>query len=206
MASSCIVLSVPRLWTQTIETHRHEVRDAILDTTAALVSAHGLRAVTMSQIAEQVGIGRATLYKYFPDVEAILLAWHEGHVAGHLAELEQLCTQAGDPDDALQRVLNAYAALIHERARHTGGTDVSALLHHATRVSGPEHDLQRLLRDALADAARTGCIRSDVPPDELANYCLHALNAAARAPNVPAVQRIAALTLDSLRRPGSNSP
>ena len=39
----------------------------------------------MSQIAEQTGIGRATLYKYFPDVEAILLAWHERQVTGHLA-------------------------------------------------------------------------------------------------------------------------
>lgn len=33
--------------------------------------------MTMSRIAEEIGIGRATLYKYFPDVEAILLAWHE---------------------------------------------------------------------------------------------------------------------------------
>jgi hypothetical protein len=25
------------------------------------------------------GIGRATLYKYSPDIESVLLAWHEGH-------------------------------------------------------------------------------------------------------------------------------
>jgi AcrR family transcriptional regulator len=43
-----------------------EVRDVIVETTAALVAEHGLRAVTMSQIAEDTGIGRATLYKYFP--------------------------------------------------------------------------------------------------------------------------------------------
>lgn len=51
---------MPKLWNQTIEAHRRDVHDAILDTAAALVAEHGLRSVTMSQIAEQTGIGRAT--------------------------------------------------------------------------------------------------------------------------------------------------
>jgi AcrR family transcriptional regulator len=75
---------VPKLWNETIEEHRREVRGAILDATVALVAEHGLLSVTMSQIAEETGIGRATLYKYFPDVEAILLAWHEHQINGHL--------------------------------------------------------------------------------------------------------------------------
>jgi len=70
---------VPRLWNQTIEAHRREVHQAILDTTWGLVTEQGLRAVTMSEIAEKVG--RATLSKYFPDVEAILVDWHERHIA-----------------------------------------------------------------------------------------------------------------------------
>ena len=81
---------VPKLWNQTIEAHRRSVRDAVLDTTVALVTEHGLRSVTMSQIAEETGIGRATLYKYFPDVEAILVAWHDRHVTGHLEQLAEL--------------------------------------------------------------------------------------------------------------------
>ncbi|MGH2817757.1 MAG: TetR/AcrR family transcriptional regulator, partial [Actinomycetota bacterium] len=74
---------MPKLWNETIEDHRREVRGAILDTTLALVAEHGLLSVTMSQIAEETGIGRATLYKYFPDVETILLAWHERQINGH---------------------------------------------------------------------------------------------------------------------------
>jgi len=80
---------VPRLWNDTIETHRAAVREATLDTTAALVAEHGLRSVTMSQIAQETGIARATLYKYFSDVEAILLAWHERQITGHLEQLGQ---------------------------------------------------------------------------------------------------------------------
>jgi len=69
------------------------VRDAILDSIWALVTEHGLMSVTMSQIAEETGIGRARLYKYFPDVEAILAVWHERHVAGHLEHLAELRDQ-----------------------------------------------------------------------------------------------------------------
>src|SRR5215472_19256541 len=97
---------VPKLWHETIDEHRRAVRDATLDTTAALVAERGLASVTMSQIAEQTGIGRATLYKYFPDVESILAAWHERHVAGHLDHLAQVRDKA---DGAAERLLAVLA-------------------------------------------------------------------------------------------------
>src|SRR5713101_6254962 len=86
---------VPKLWDETIEAHRHAVRDATLDAAAALVAEHGLLSVTMSQIAEETGIGRATLYKYFSDVEAILVARHERQVTSHLEHLAEVRDQAG---------------------------------------------------------------------------------------------------------------
>src|ERR671914_2567091 len=99
---------MPRLWDDTIEAHRREVRDAVLDTTAELVAEQGLRSVTMSQIAEGTGIGRATLYKYFPGVEAILLAWHERQIASHLEYLAEVRDQAGDARQRLEAVLEAF--------------------------------------------------------------------------------------------------
>lgn len=72
----------PKLWSETIDAHRREVREAILAATLDLLAQRGVRGVTMSQIAERVGIGRVTPYKYFPDVEAILVAHHLQHVAG----------------------------------------------------------------------------------------------------------------------------
>src|ERR1700716_3924875 len=125
---------VPRLWTDTVETHRREVRDAILETTVGMVTEQGLRSVTMSKIAEKTGIGRATLYKYFPDVEAILAAWHERQIADHLAQLAAARDQAaGDAGERLETVLRAYALIHHERVRHhrhePHGTELAALLH-----------------------------------------------------------------------------
>src|SRR5919112_2833275 len=106
-----MVVGMPRLWTETVEAHRHQVRDAILDSTAALVAEHGLLAVTMSQIAQAVGIGRATLYKYFPDVEAILVAWHDRQVTGHLDQLAALRDEGDDAGERLEAVLEAYALI-----------------------------------------------------------------------------------------------
>src|ERR687897_2681104 len=141
---------VPKLWNETIEAHRRAVRDAILETTWALVSEHGLSSVTMSQIAEETGIGRATLYKYFPDVEAILVAWHERHVAGHLEQLAELRDQAGDAGERLEAVLEAYALISHQREHHSA--DLAALLHRQEQVARAQRQLHELLRDLLREA------------------------------------------------------
>jgi AcrR family transcriptional regulator len=195
---------VPRLWNETIEAHRRAVIDATLDTTAKLVAEHGLRAVTMSKIAERTGIGRATLYKYFPDVEAILLAGHERHVAGHLAHLAELRDQPGDADSRLQAVLGAYALITHQRGRHD--TEIAALVHRGEHVAHAQRQLIGLFRDLLTGAVKTGHIRDDATADELANYCLHALAAASNLPSEAAVRRLVSVTLAGLRPPRSPEP
>jgi AcrR family transcriptional regulator len=188
---------VPKLWNATIESHRREVRDALLETTAALVAKHGLRSVTMSQIAEETGIGRATLYKYFPDVESILVAWHEGHVGRHLEQLAQLRNQAGDSDARLKAVLEAYAFIQHERPNN----ELASLLHRGQHLARAQEHLRNLLRDLLREGAEVGSVRGDVPPLELAIYCMHALEAAGSMPSKTAVRRLVSVTLAGLRPP-----
>jgi len=185
---------VPKLWNDTIEAHRRDVREAILEATAALVTQQGLAAVTMSQIAEDTGIGRATLYKYFPDVESILVAWHERHVAGHLEHLSQLAKQSGSARERLRQVLEAYALIMHHRHE----PELSALLHRGEHVVRAERRLQEFIRDLLAEGAKAGEVRRDVAPDELAQYCLHALTAAGGLASKAAVERLVAVTLAGL--------
>ncbi|MFC4002999.1 TetR/AcrR family transcriptional regulator [Prauserella oleivorans] len=191
---------MPRLWNETIETHRHAVREAILDTTAELVSEHGLLSVTMSQIAEKTGIGRATLYKYFPDVEAILLAWHERQIAGHLQQLAELRDQDGPPGERLQAVLEAYARISHDRFSHDhAGLELAAVLHKGAHVAQAEQHVHDLFKELLTQVAETGDLRDDVAPDELATYCLHALGAARSLHSESAVRRLVTVTIAGLR-------
>ncbi len=193
---------MPRLWNQTIQAHRHQVRDAILDTTAALVAEHGLLSVTMSQIAEATGIGRATLYKYFPDVEAILLAWHERQIAAHLHQLAEARDQAGDAGQRLHAVLDAYARIAHDRFSHEHRSlELAALLHRGVHVTRAQQHVHAMIKELLAEAAAAGQVRADVVPDELASYCLHALAAASSLPSKAAVRRLVMVTLAGLRPP-----
>jgi AcrR family transcriptional regulator len=191
---------VPKLWTETIETHRREVRDAILDTAAALVAKHGLLGVTMSQIAEETGIGRATLYKYFPDVESILRAWHHRQISGHVARLAEVRDQAGGPRQRLEAVLEAYALL----SRHSPGhheADFAALVHRDEQVARAQHQVHAMIRNLLTEAGKNGDVRGDVSPDELASYCVHALAGAGTQRSKAAVRRLVSVTLAGLRPP-----
>ncbi|MDQ6846456.1 MAG: TetR/AcrR family transcriptional regulator [Candidatus Dormibacteraeota bacterium] len=189
---------MPKLWTETIEAHRREVHDAILDTTAKLAAHHGLLSVTMSQIAETTGIGRATLYKYFPDVEAILVAWHERQLSGHLDQLAKVRDRPGEPRDRLEAVLEVYASIQHAlHAAHD--TELAAHLHRGKHVALVRRQLHDLVRGLLTTAADAGEVRTDVAPDELATYCLHALAAASNLPSKAAVHRLVQVTLTGLQ-------
>ncbi len=186
---------VPKLWNRTIAEHRREVRDAILDRTAALVAKHGLKAVTMSQIAEQSGIGRATLYKYFADVELILVAWHDRHVSEHLKQLAAVRDGPGNAWTRLEAVLETYALIAHEQ--HS--TELAALLHRGERIVRAQQQLRDIIKNLLTEGARAGEVRGDTAPLELASYCLHALTAAGSLPTKAAVRRLVRVTLAGLR-------
>ena len=189
---------MPKLWNETIETHRHDVREAILEATMALVGEHGPLSVTMSQIAEKTGIGRATLYKYFVDVESILIAWHDRQVAHHLAHLAGLRNRRGDARGRLHAVLEAFALIRHEHH----DPDLAALVHRREHLGHAHQQLTDLVRDLITEAAAEGVVRDDVAPLELAIYCLHAISAAGTLASRPAVQRLVRVTLAGMRPDG----
>src|SRR5262245_2137283 len=151
----------------------------------------------MSQIAEETGLGRATLYKYFPDVESILRAWHERHIQEHLDQLGALAKGAGDPDERLRTVLETYALLRHEHH----DSDVGRLLHRGEHVAEAHHRLHELIRTLLKQCIENGDVRRDVPAGELASYCFSALAAVQDLPSKVAVRRLVEVVLAGLRPP-----
>jgi len=193
-----ILSSVPKLWSDTIEAHRRTVRDATLDTAAALVAERGLHAVTMTEIAERTGIGRATLYKYFPDVQSILFAWHERELAAHLQQLTEARDQASTPAERLRVVLETFA-FIQFDLRDVHATELAGIVHRGEHVARTERQLRELIVDLMGENALAGEIRRDVPDEELATYCITALTAASKFRSRAAVRRLVAVTLDGLR-------
>ncbi|RKN50322.1 TetR/AcrR family transcriptional regulator [Micromonospora endolithica] len=186
---------MPRLWTTTIEEHRRTVQAAVLDATADLVAQHGLTSVTMSQIAKATGIGRATLYKYFPDVEAIMITWHERQIGHHLDHLAAIGSKGGGPEQRLHAVLNAYATIQHGHRNHP----LASLLHRGPHLLQARRHLRDFFAELLSEAAADGHVRDDIAPSELANYCLHALDAATELSTEAAVNGLVAVTVAGLR-------
>jgi AcrR family transcriptional regulator len=190
---------MPKLWNETIETHRREVREAIMDAASTLVAKHGLLSVTMSQIAEETGIGRATLYKYFSEVEEILHAWHERQITEHFEYLAEVRDRATGAGEQLKAVLEAYALIAHGTHGH-GESDLAEFLHHQGRqVARAEEKLSDLIEELIAKAAKAGQVRSDVAAEELTTYCLHALTGAHKLRSRAAVQRLVAVIMDGMQ-------
>ena len=186
---------MPKLWVETIEAHRGEVRRAVIDAAAALVAEQGLVGVTMSGIAESAGIGRATLYKYFPDIEAVLFAWHQREIEGHLSHLIAVRDQSEGAQARLEAVLNAYA-MITFHSRGYADKDLAALVHRDDQVAQAQRQLLGTFKELLSEAG--GVVRQDVSADELASFCMHALAAAAQLRNKAAVGRLVLVTMSAL--------
>lgn len=185
---------MPKLWTDTIVAHKQSVRDAALDAAAGLVKRRGLAAVTMSEIAQETGIGRATLYKYFPDIQSLVQAWHERQIGRHLVALAAIAQGQGRPLERLDAVLRAYAGMAHS---HDDG-ELAALLHRGRHATHALDHLSALVAAIIAEAAAAGEVRDDVPPSELATFCLAAMAGARNLGSNAAVSRLVALTHDAL--------
>ncbi len=161
---------MPKLWDDTIESHRDAVCDAIYAATAAIVASQGLARLTMSGIAQEVGIGRATLYKYFSDVDEVVAAWQHHAIDAHLTELHEIAQRAGDPGSALRAVLAAY---VETRRVHP---EAVMLAHAAPHMDHAHGHLEGFIA-SLAAAARPK--RSRVDPQEFARFAVAAAGAAA---------------------------
>ena len=193
---------MPKLWSATIETHRREVRAAVIEAASRLVAEQGLRGATMSRIAERAGIGRATLYKYYPDPESILRDWHAEQVARHLAQLTVIGQRAGAADRRLREVLRTHAELARESASHGdagGASDIVAALHADERVTAAGTTLEALVTGLIDRGVRSEQFRRDIPSDELALFSLGAMEGARRLTSAAALDRRLDLVLQALR-------
>lgn len=193
---------MPKLWKATIDEHREEVREAILHAAAQLATKRGLASVRMADVAREAGVGRATLYKYFSDVDAVLVAWHERQVARHMEHLTAIRDGAESARARLEQVLHAYAFIAHEHRGHAG----AEALHRRPHVARARRRLRDLIGALVKDCATEGVVRDDVAPVELAAYCLHALGAAADLPSKAAVARLIDVTLAGLRATSRPAP
>jgi AcrR family transcriptional regulator len=170
----------------TTSAERRTVRDRLIDAAEVCLSAKGIRATTVSEVAEAAGVSRGWLYRHFPDKVSLLGAaivrlndayWSESH-----AMLEQI--------SGLDRQL--AAAIRHGR---TAYDDPGALLM-KLRVDEPEEfaacagagvlglvpDLAEFWARYLVAAQDSGDIHADINIAEASEWVARVLLSLATVP------------------------
>lgn len=143
------------------EVLRERTAAAIIDSAATILSERG-EAASMEEIANCAGVGRATLYRYFPNREELLNAMAAASVQELATRIEEANLEAVPFDDAIARLSRAliatsrkYPALSGEGARRSDAyPDLDV------KVTEP---IRRLFRRAISE----GAVRADIPPDVL---------------------------------------
>ena len=124
-----------------------ETVEAILEAAAQVFEREGYAAGTTNRIAERAGVSIGSLYQYFPNKDAVLVALTERHLQEGTAMLVPLLgALVDDPPpvhEAVDRVMHALLELHRHRPRlHR------VLFEEAPRPGHLRHDL-----DAAANAA-----------------------------------------------------
>jgi len=134
---------------------------AIIECAAAIFTERG-EAASMEEIASAAGIGRATLYRYFPNREELLSAMAAASVQELAARIREAALEVVPFEEAIARLARGiiaagsrYTALSGDSAKYT-----DAYPDFDVEVIEP---IRALFRRAVAD----GSVRGDLPPDVL---------------------------------------
>lgn len=87
-------------------------KQEIVQAALELAADQGVARATTAAIAERVGIAQPTVFRHFPDRDAIFRAAIDTVGQGMQAELGPLFEGDGPPDHRLRRILNAQLAYI----------------------------------------------------------------------------------------------
>jgi AcrR family transcriptional regulator len=142
-------------------------RERILDAARRLIAKRGVQRVTLEQVAAEAGVGRATLFRRFPDRGALLLALLDEHERKLQDEILSGAPPLG-PGAAPSRRLTAFAATLFdltlEHRELLLGSETTAPL--ARMHTGAYAVWHLHLAGLLAE------LRPDADPDVLADLIL----------------------------------
>jgi len=127
--------------TTKVRTEAHdEKRIAIIEHCAGLFDKVGYHNTSMQMLADEVGMGKPTLYHYFPSKISILYAIHDTHIQALLAGLT--VEEGSDPVPSLRA---ACVGILTQIANHPG---------YVRAFMDNYGDLEGEMRDAIRQARR----------------------------------------------------
>jgi len=179
-------------WHETRSTHRSQQADSIANSALSLIIQHGAPGLTMAAIAKAADISRQTLYRYYEDVDAVLVGVAE-LIASHDEEFERLVAEQLNPTARLDLMARAIAGSGH-------GPEQASALHTVLPPQGRDvlakHEarIHRLLAEVLRSGMDDGSFDNNLDPSADAPLILGLLTAADPGNPERAVQLVHHLT------------
>jgi AcrR family transcriptional regulator len=142
-------------------------RERIVEAARQLIAKHGVQRVTLEQVAAEAGVGRATLFRRFPDRGALLLALldeHERELQDEILNGSPPLGPGASPSRRLMAFAEALFELTLEHRELLLGSETTTPL---VRMHTGAYAVWHLhLAGLLAE------LRSDADPDILADLIL----------------------------------
>jgi AcrR family transcriptional regulator len=139
---------------------------AIRTAAAGLIARFGYEAVSMRQLAAEVGVQAAALYRYFPTKEDLLFSLMVDHMEGLAASWERARRAGGTAAGRLADFVRHHIRFHVERrhATHVNNMELRSLsrdkLSHVLKLRGA---YEKELRQILREGAETGELVVDDP-------------------------------------------
>ncbi|HEX4107955.1 MAG TPA: TetR/AcrR family transcriptional regulator [Solirubrobacteraceae bacterium] len=137
----------------------------ILEHAAALFGERGYRATTLTDLADSIGIAKATLFHHFPTKEQILFELYARAMDLSLQRISAVDDPERDPAEVVRAMVREHALLIMQNdALFTIFFDEEASLdpEHLAVVKAQQRDYINMISTHVARLQRSGRVRKDL--------------------------------------------
>ncbi|TDD89615.1 TetR/AcrR family transcriptional regulator [Actinomadura darangshiensis] len=174
---------VQQIWPEMMESARQQLALHIGRTALGLVSERGLGGTTMSQLAKSAGVARATLYKYFPDVETAVVSYISAEVRRFQDELAAQLARESDPRRAIDLYIDRQVDYLDGAEHRDAGRLESAGLSPAAHADLAGHlaSMRGMLAELLTAGVAAGALRPDLDVEVQTTLLLNLMNGARAA-------------------------
>ena len=175
MGYSCSVMAE----TGTTRTQRRAAanRRSVLEAARGIIAAHGVGALTLEAVAEQADVAVQTIYNRVGGRSALLTAVAEEALDESRVYMDAAYESEGTVEERLLLVAAAYARFARERPHEfrilVEPPDESDAVE---RIAALTQAQNARLAEVLREGARSGSVRADLDPDDLATTLWAALN------------------------------
>ena len=174
----------------------------ILATAGGQLFTYGYNALTMDDLAHELGMSKKTLYLHFPGKDAIIGTIIDGIGRTIRAELEAVLN---DPDLTFVQKLRAVIDVVAPRLAQTSPAMLRELQRYAPGIHRKIDELRRknipyvfgrLFRAGIAE----GAVRADLDPDFAAQFWLQAIRGLTHPDTLASTQLTPAQTFEQALR------